>query len=132
MLASQLWGFLSGGGPQSVPAAPVQPLRLTYHHVGGTVSDRSGCCRRRLVLIGLPALLTVRNTLAGVRVEVFAAARYRRRNLRAVASQRCLGLRAVGNALSRRHVPATYSGPSRVATATATCARSASPPGPVF
>ena len=48
---------------------PVQPLRLTYHHVDGTVSTAPAYVGDDTLLRSVCRLLTVRRTLARVRVE---------------------------------------------------------------
>jgi 1-acyl-sn-glycerol-3-phosphate acyltransferase len=48
---------------------PVQPLRLTYHHVDGTISTAPAFVGDDTLLRSIGRMLTVRRTLACVRVE---------------------------------------------------------------
>jgi len=48
---------------------PVQPLRLTYHHVDGSVSTAPAFVGDDTLLRSICRLLTVRRTLARVHVE---------------------------------------------------------------
>lgn len=118
---------------------PVQPLRLTYHHVDGTVSTAPAFCRRRhLGAVGLPAADRAPHAGLGAR-RVFAAARYRSSESRAPlpVSGACGSLGAVGATPRPPARAGDLSGLAPARLPSRCCgrglrARSASPPGPVF
>jgi 1-acyl-sn-glycerol-3-phosphate acyltransferase len=75
---------------------PVQPLRLTYHHVDGCVSTAPAFVGDDTLLRSICRLLTVRRTLAHVHVESLQLPGTDRR----VLARRCQS--AVGVGVSRR------------------------------
>lgn len=81
---------------------PVQPLRLTYHHVDGTVSTVPAFVGDETLLRSIRRLLSVRRTLARVHVESLQLPGTDRRAL----ASRCQSV--VGAGVSRRpgHRPA--------------------------
>ena len=72
---------------------PVQPLRLTYHHVDGSVSTAPAFVGEDTLLRSISRLLTVRRTLARVRVESLQLPGTDRRDLAA----RCQSAVLVGD-----------------------------------
>ncbi len=79
---------------------PVQPLRLTYHHVDGSVSTAPAFVGDDTLLRSICRLLTVRRTLAWVRVESLQLPGADRRDL----ARRCQSAVLVGAAQqSGRH-----------------------------
>ena len=62
-------------------ARPVQPLRLSYHHVDGTVSTAPAFVGDDTLLRSIGRLLTVRRTLARVHVESLQLPGTNRRDL---------------------------------------------------
>lgn len=88
---------------------PVQPLRLTYHHVDGTVSTAPAFVGDDTLVRSVCRLLTVRRTLAWVRVESLQLPRTDRRNLARRCQSAVLAgaLGQSGQRPGRRHVPAT-------------------------
>lgn len=97
---------------------PVQPLRLTYHHVDGTVSTAPAFVGDDTLVRSVCRLLTVRRTLAWVRVESCSCQVPIVGISRAVASQRCLrepwGSRGNAQAAGTCRRP-KWSGPSQIA-----------------
>ena len=81
---------------------PVQPLRLTYHHVDGSVSTAPAFVGDDTLLRSICRLLTVRRTLARVQVESLQLPGTDRRDLAAAASPRC-GVGATHSGRRRRH-----------------------------
>ena len=73
---------------------PVQPLRLTYHHVDGSVSTAPAFVGDDTLLRSICRLLTVRRTLAWVRVESLQLPGTDRRDL----ARRCQSAVLVGAA----------------------------------
>lgn len=71
---------------------PVQPLRLTYHHVDGSVSTAPAFVGDDTLLRSIRRLLTVRRTLARVRVESLQLPGTDRRDL----ARRCQSVVGVG------------------------------------
>lgn len=118
---------------------PVQPLRLTYHHVDGTVSTAPAFVGDDTLVRSVCRLLTVRrNAGLGAR-RVFAAARYRSSESRAPlpVSGACGSLGAVGATPRPPARAGDLSGLAPARLPSRCCgrglrARSASPPGPVF
>ncbi|REM66468.1 1-acyl-sn-glycerol-3-phosphate acyltransferase, partial [Mycobacterium tuberculosis] len=88
---------------------PVQPLRLTYHHVDGTVSTAPAFVGDDTLVRSVCRLLTVRRTLAWVRVESLQLPGTDRRNLARRCQSAVLAgaLGQSGQRPGRRHVPAT-------------------------
>jgi 1-acyl-sn-glycerol-3-phosphate acyltransferase len=74
-------------------ASPVQPLRLTYHHVDGSVSTAPAFVGEDTLLRSIGRLLTVRRTLARVRVESLQLPGTDRRDL----ARRCQSAVLVGD-----------------------------------
>jgi 1-acyl-sn-glycerol-3-phosphate acyltransferase len=72
---------------------PVQPLRLTYHHVDGSVSTAPAFVGEDTLLRSIGRLLTVRRTLARVRVESLQLPGTDRRDL----ARRCQSAVLVGS-----------------------------------
>jgi 1-acyl-sn-glycerol-3-phosphate acyltransferase len=72
---------------------PVQPLRLTYHHVDGSVSTAPAFVGEDTLLRSICRLLTVRRTLAWVRVESLQLPGTDRRDL----ARRCQSAVLVGD-----------------------------------
>ncbi|MEB3983750.1 lysophospholipid acyltransferase family protein [Mycobacterium sp. 663a-19] len=81
---------------------PVQPLRLTYHHVDGSVSTAPAFVGDDTLLRSIGRLLTVRRTLAHVRVESLQLPGVDRRSL----ARRCQSAVGAGapQRPGRRHV----------------------------
>jgi 1-acyl-sn-glycerol-3-phosphate acyltransferase len=73
---------------------PVQPLRLTYHHVDGSVSTAPAFVGDDTLLRSICRLLTVRRTLAWVRVESLQLPGTDRRDL----ARRCQSAVLLGDA----------------------------------
>lgn len=97
---------------------PVQPLRLTYHHVDGTVSTAPAFVGDDTLVRSVCRLLTVRRTLAWVRVESLQLPGTDRRNL----ARRCQSAVLAGAWGSRGNAQAAgtcrrpkWSGPSQIA-----------------
>lgn len=80
---------------------PVQPLRLTYHHVDGTVSTTPAFVGDETLVRSIRRLLTVRRTLARVHVESLQLPGTDRRAL-ANRCQLVVGVGASRQAASRR------------------------------
>lgn len=85
---------------------PVQPLRLTYHHVDGTVSTAPAFVGDDTLVRSVCRLLTVRRTLAWVRVESLQLPGTDRRNLARRCQSAVLAgaLGQSGQRPGRRHV----------------------------
>lgn len=140
VLASRLWGFLSGDVPgrnRCRPPGAATPVDISprrRHRL-----DRSGLCRRRhLGAVGLPAADRAPHAGLGAR-RVFAAARYRSSESRAPlpVSGACGSLGAVGATPRPPARAGDLSGLAPARLPSRCCgrglrARSASPPGPVF
>ncbi len=75
---------------------PVQPLRLTYHHVDGSVSTAPAFVGDDTLLRSVHRLLTVRRTLARVQVESLQLPGTNRRDL----ARRCQSAVLVGAPLA--------------------------------
>ncbi|OBG64346.1 MULTISPECIES: 1-acyl-sn-glycerol-3-phosphate acyltransferase [unclassified Mycobacterium] len=80
---------------------PVQPLRLTYHHVDGSVSTVPAFVGDETLVGSIRRLLTVRRTLARVHVESLQLPGTDRRAL----ASRCQSVVGVGTARSAGHGP---------------------------
>jgi 1-acyl-sn-glycerol-3-phosphate acyltransferase len=85
---------------------PVQPLRLTYHHVDGSVSTAPAFVGEDTLLRSIYRLLTVRRTLACVRVESLQLPGTDRRDLAARCQSAVLvgGPQHSGRPAGHRHV----------------------------
>ena len=77
-------------------ARPVQPLRLSYHHVDGSVSTAPAFVGDDTLLRSVRRLLTVRRTVARVHVESLQLPGTNRRDLarRCQSAVRVAGARA--------------------------------------